>query len=145
MAIDPVDRMIKPSGRLFTKNSDIPADPVSLIEDTVEDGELTVRALMVGEEMIFVEAFKGKGMIDPTHQHDDHESIGYLLRGKMRVVIGDEEFIAEAGDVWLHPRGVPHMSEALEDSIQLEIKSPPRKTWYTDAELAERAKRQPAN
>ena len=141
MAIDIEDRMIKPSGRLFTKNSDIPSDPVSLIEDTVEEGELNVRALMVGQDMIFVEAFKGKGMIDPMHQHDDHESIGYCLSGKLRLVIGGEEFIAEAGDTWLHPRGVPHMSEALEDTIQLEIKSPPRKTWYTDAELEERAKR----
>jgi quercetin dioxygenase-like cupin family protein len=50
----------------------------------------------------------------------------------MRLVIGGEEFIAEPGDAWLHPRGVPHFSEALEDCIQVEVKSPPRKTWRSD-------------
>ncbi|NKY31865.1 cupin domain-containing protein [Nocardia speluncae] len=140
MAIEPEDRLIQPTGRNFVENADVPADPVSLIEDAVEDGELTVKPLMVGKEIIFIEAFKGKGMVDPMHVHDDHESIGYLLRGRLRLVIGDEEFIAEAGDTWLHPRGVPHMSEALEDCVQLEVKSPPRKTWYTDAEILERKK-----
>ena len=43
--------------------------------------------------------------------------------------IGDAEFIAEPGDVWRHPAGVPHFSEALEESVQIEIKSPARKTW----------------
>lgn len=140
MAIEPKDRLIQPTGRNFVKNSDVPADPVSLIEDAVEDGELTVKPLMIGKEIIFIEAFKGKGMVDPMHVHDDHESVGYLLSGRLRLVIGGEEFIAEAGDTWLHPRGVPHMSEALEDCIQLEVKSPPRKTWYTDAEILEREK-----
>jgi quercetin dioxygenase-like cupin family protein len=49
----------------------------------------------------------------------------------MRLVIGGEAFIAEAGDCWIHPRGVPHFSEALEDCIQIEVKSPPRKTWMS--------------
>jgi len=29
----------------------------------------------------------------------------------------------------MHPVGVEHFSEALEDCHQLEIKSPPMKTW----------------
>ena len=33
----------------------------------------------------------------------------------VRLVIGGEEFIAEPGTSWIHPRGVPHFSEALED------------------------------
>ena len=39
------------------------------------------------------------------------------------------EFIAEPGDVWRHPAGVAHYSEALEACVQIEIKSPARKTW----------------
>jgi quercetin dioxygenase-like cupin family protein len=136
--MDPKDRLIKPYGKFYVPGDSIPADSVSLVEDVVEEGRLTVKPLMVGEEIIFIEAFKGQGMVDPYHKHDDHESVGYLLSGKLRLVIGDQEFIANPGDAWLHPRGVMHLSEALEDSIQLEVKSPPRKTWYTDAELAER-------
>jgi len=44
-------------------------------------------------------------------------------------VIGGEGFVAKAGDAWIHPKGVPHWSEALEDCLAVEIKSPPRKTW----------------
>ena len=54
-------------------------------------------------------------------------------RDACRLVIGGKEFIAEAGDAWMHPRGVPHFSEALEDCIQVEVKSPPRKTWVSQA------------
>ena len=45
--------------------------------------------------------------------------------------IDGQEFIAEPGDAWIHPRGVPHYSEALEDCVQVEVKSPPRKTWVS--------------
>ena len=65
----------------------------------------------------------------PAHAHDDHESIVYLIRGRMELVIGDETFVAQAGDAWRHPIGVPHSSVALEDCVAIEVKSPPRKTW----------------
>jgi len=136
--MDEKDRLIRPTEGFFVPGKSVPADPVSLVEGVIEDGELTVKPLMVGKDIIFIEAFKGKGMIDPMHTHEDHESVGYLLSGRLRLVIGGEEFIAEPGDAWIHPRGVPHQSEGLEDSVQLEVKSPPRKTWYTDAEIAAR-------
>ena len=47
----------------------------------------------------------------------------------MRVVIEGEEFIAEPGATWVHRPGVRHYHEALEDSVQIEVKSPPTKTW----------------
>ena len=95
----------------------------------IEDGDIKVRLLMAGSDSLLVEGFKGKGTVDPMHVHEDHESIVYLLKGRMRLIIDGEEFVAEQGDVWRHPRGVPHFSEALEDCVQLEVKSPPRKTW----------------
>lgn len=70
-----------------------------------------------------------KGLIDPLHQHDDHESMAILLPGKLRMVIDGNESILGPGDSWLHPHGVPHYSEAHEDCVQIEIKSPPIRTW----------------
>jgi quercetin dioxygenase-like cupin family protein len=136
MSIDPYDRFVLPTPGLVVRRADVRLERVGIIETVTEAGVVKVDPRMIGEDMIFVEAFKGKGTIDPMHQHDDHESIGYLLSGAMRMVIGEEEFLLEAGDVWRHPRFVPHLSEALEDCVQLEIKSPPRKTWYTEAEIA---------
>ena len=135
MSIDPMDRFILPTSSLVVRTGDVDLERVGMIETVQEDGLVRVAARIVGEDMLFAEAFKGKGTIDPMHQHDDHESIGYLLSGVMRMVIGEQEFFLEQGDVWRHPRGVPHLSEAIEDCVQLEIKSPPRKTWYTQAEI----------
>ena len=55
--------------------------------------------------------------------------MGYLISGKLRLIIGEKDFIATAGSSWVHPVGVDHYSEALEDCHQIEIKSPPKKTW----------------
>lgn len=124
------DRHLPPSGVFFRSGASVPDLVITAVEGVREEpGKLTLKPLLVGQDMVFLQAFKAKGMKDPMHQHDDHESIGYLISGRMRLVIGGQAFIAQAGDAWLHPRGVPHFSEALEDCIQVEVKSPPRKTW----------------
>jgi quercetin dioxygenase-like cupin family protein len=129
-------RAVDPSGRrqrnhlvTFVKGSAAPTERIGAIEGVVEQGLLTITPLIVGQDMLFLSAFKEKGLHDPLHQHDDHESIGYCAKGRLRLVIGGEESIAGPGDAWYHAPGVPHFSEALEDTIQLEVKSPPMKTW----------------
>jgi quercetin dioxygenase-like cupin family protein len=132
MKLQGEDRILRPSGVFFRQGSKVVAERIAAVEGVVEEpGKLTVKSLLAGEDVVMLEAFKAKGMVDPVHQHDDHESVAYLIKGRMRLVIGGEEFIAEAGDCWIHPRGVPHFSEALEDCIQIEVKSPPRKTWMS--------------
>jgi quercetin dioxygenase-like cupin family protein len=132
MKLQGSDRMLAPSGVFFRSGASVVAERIAAVEGVVEEpGKLTVKPLLVGQDMLLLEAFKAKGMVDPIHQHDDHESVAYLLKGRMRLVIGGQEFIAEAGDSWIHPRGVPHFSEALEDCIQIEVKSPARKTWVS--------------
>ena len=37
--------------------------------------------------------------------------------------IGDREFIAEPGCAWIHPANVEHSSMALEDTVQIEVKT----------------------
>lgn len=126
------DRLLAPSDVFFRRGADVPDLVITSVEGVAEEpGKLTLKPMLVGADLLFLQAFKARGMVDPMHQHDDHESIAYLVKGRMRLVIGGKEFIAEAGDAWMHPRGVPHFSEALEDCIQIEVKSPPRKTWVS--------------
>lgn len=44
------------------------------------------------------------------------------------MLIAGREFIAGPGDSWVHPRGVPHYSDALKDCVQIEVESPPIRT-----------------
>ncbi|MCS5604115.1 MAG: cupin domain-containing protein [Alphaproteobacteria bacterium] len=123
------ERALSPAGADFVSGSGIPIEPVTAIEGAAEAGNLGIKPLMVGDNVLLMEAHREKGLVDPEHAHNDHESICYLVRGRMRVVIGGKEFIAQPGDVWRHRLGGSHYHEALEDSLQIEIKSPARKTW----------------
>ena len=89
----------------------------------------TKGTMMVGNDMLLIEITEKAGVRVPSHSHDDHESVVYLIKGRMTLTIGDQTFEAKAGDVWCHPIGVSHTSVTLEDSVAIEIKSPPRKTW----------------
>lgn len=93
---------------------------------TREDGVDTVKVLMATDTMIAFEAFRPKGAIDTAHQHPDHHSMVYQKQGRVRMRIGDETFIVEAGDSYFHPLGVVHQHEALEDSIRIETKIYPK-------------------
>jgi quercetin dioxygenase-like cupin family protein len=124
-------RYLEPTASLFTRLADIAPERLGAVEGVQPKGKVVVRRAMVGEDILMLHVWREKGLIDPVHQHDDHETVAYLIKGRLRLVIGGQEFIAEPGTSWRHPRGVPHFSEALEDCEQLEIKSPPRKTWVT--------------
>lgn len=129
MVVD--NRYIEPTNDFFTTLAAIAPERLGAVEGVQPKGKVVVRRAMVGNEILMLHVWREKGLIDPVHKHDDHETVAYLIKGKLRLVIGGKEFIAEPGTSWIHPRGVEHFSEALEDCEQLEIKSPPRKTWVT--------------
>jgi quercetin dioxygenase-like cupin family protein len=130
------ERIPAPSERPFARNAEVPAEPVAALEGAVgpSPASLAIKALLTGRDMLLMEVRREKGRVDPEHAHPDHESICYLVRGRMRVVIDGESFIAEPGDAWVHRPGVPHWHEALEDSLQLEVKTPPRRAWRAATE-----------
>lgn len=87
-----------------------------------EDGVDTVKVLMATDTVICFEAFRPRGAVDTAHQHPDHHSVVYQKRGRVRMRIGERRFIVEAGDSYIHPMGVVHQHEALEDSVRIETK-----------------------
>ena len=80
---------------------------------------------MVGDQMIMLEIEYRKGAASPVHTHQ-HESVCYVLLGRIKATVEDTIYTMERGDACRHPEGVPHSVEALEDSTILEIKSPPQ-------------------
>ena len=124
-----IPRKLPRSQEYVFKAADAVETVVATVEGAAMQGVLSVAPLVCGDESSMTRWTRKKGLIDPLHQHDDHESIAILLSGKLRMVIDGREFIAGPGDSWVHPRGVPHYSEALEDCVQIEVKSPPIRTW----------------
>jgi unsaturated pyranuronate lyase len=107
-----------------SKNSDVEAVAVKSVEGkAVYGGDLMVKPLITGDEMTFLEIRYAAGVGAPLHTHT-HESIAYVVKGKVKSTVGSEEFIMGPGDVCRHPTGVLHGLEALEDSVVVEIKSP---------------------
>ena len=84
--------------------------------------------LSVGDQAMAVYITVAKGAVVPVHTHP-HEQIGYLASGRARFTIGDEERIVEALDGYSIPGGVPHGVEALEDSVFVDVFSPPREEY----------------
>jgi len=50
----------------------------------------------------------GPGGVNKPHSHNNEEQIYYILQGEGRMVIGDKEFQAKAGDVGYFPTNVSH-------------------------------------
>lgn len=67
-----------------------------------------------------------EGYLQPGHAHPEHESIGIVLSGRIRMTVAGEAAVLEAGDTWWHPRDAFHVTEALEPSVAIEIHSPLR-------------------
>jgi quercetin dioxygenase-like cupin family protein len=106
------------------RNTDVGAVKVKAVEGLpLYGGEMTVKPLIKGDEMTFLEIHYAAGVGAPLHSHT-HESIAYVVRGKVKSTVGSDEFIMGPGDVCRHPKGVLHGLEAIEESLVVEIKSP---------------------
>jgi quercetin dioxygenase-like cupin family protein len=106
------------------RNADIKAVAVNAVEGKpLYGGEMLVKPLIKGDEMTFLEIHYAPGVGAPLHTHT-HESIAYVVKGKVKSTVGGEEFIMGPGDVCRHPKGVLHGLEAIEESVVVEIKSP---------------------
>ena len=114
----------------FYRWDDMPKERVS---DQLE------RRLITGDRMMLAHVYLQKGCIVPRHQHDN-EQLTYILEGALRFWIGEdgsEEVVVRAGEVLHIPSNVWHKAEALEDTLDVDIFSPPRQDWIekTDAYL----------
>jgi quercetin dioxygenase-like cupin family protein len=85
-------------------------------------GELLVH----GAGTMLVRLQVAAGFDQDGHSHPEHESIGYVMSGRLEMTVGTETRILRAGSTWYHPRGVHHTCKALEDSEMLEFHAPLR-------------------
>ena len=100
------------------------------------------RRLITGERMMLAHVYLKKGCVVPKHSHDN-EQLTYILEGALRFWLGEDEgdeLVVAAGEVLHIPSNLPHKAEALEDTLDVDIFSPPRQDWLdkTDAYLRQK-------
>lgn len=106
----------------FYRWNDMPKEKVS---DELD------RRLITGEHVMLSHVYLKKGAVVPQHNHHN-EQITYILEGALRFWIGeDEEEVIDvrSGEVLHIPSLVKHKAEALEDTLDVDIFSPPRQDW----------------
>jgi quercetin dioxygenase-like cupin family protein len=107
---------------VFHRWSDVPLENVTPVLD---------RKLITGDRMMLAQVFLKKGCIVPKHHHEN-EQLTYILEGALRFWIGEDQSQVQdvrAGEVLYIPSMVPHKAEALEDTLDLDVFSPPRQDW----------------
>jgi unsaturated pyranuronate lyase len=101
------------------------------------------RRLVTGERMMIAHVYLQEGAIVPKHDHDN-EQLTYILEGALRLWLGpddDEEmFDVRAGELLHIPSNVPHRAEALENTLDLDVFSPPRADWLDGSDAYLRQK-----
>ncbi len=125
----PDDRRLPPYGAPFTAHRDTLVTRITEVEGRKLSSPVELRQLMVTPGMVLVETRFAAGEGSRPHFHADHESIVYVVSGRMRAVIDGHSFEAGPGDCWYNAPGVTHHLEAIEPTTCVEIKNPPIKTW----------------
>ena len=90
------------------------------------------RRLIPAERMTIGHVYLDKGCVVPRHSHEN-EQLTYILEGTLRFWLGADEaevLDVHAGEVLHIPANVPHRAEALEDTLDVDLFSPPRADWF---------------
>lgn len=89
---------------------------------------LIARQLIHTPHMTILRGTFGRGAVLPLHHHI-HEQVTMVLEGSLRVELEDREVVLRAGEILRVPSDVPHLVEALEDSVSIDLFTPARDDW----------------
>jgi len=86
------------------------------------------KTLVFGKSTLMTEFRLKKGSILPSHKHS-HEQTGYLVSGRIVLIVDGQKHTMSPGDSWAIPGDVEHAGEVVDDSVAIEIFSPIRKDY----------------
>ncbi|HTS07476.1 MAG TPA: cupin domain-containing protein [Candidatus Eisenbacteria bacterium] len=89
---------------------------------------LLQRQFVVGQEIMLARVLLKKGCIVPLHSHHN-EQLTYIVEGALKFYIDGQEIVVNAGEVLCIPANMPHKAEALADTVDLDVFTPPRADW----------------
>ena len=86
------------------------------------------RHFLSGENMMLARLMLKKGCLVPLHHHHN-EQVSYVVEGALKFTFPDKEIVVNSGEVLVIPPNVAHKVEALVDTLDFDIFSPPRADW----------------
>lgn len=90
------------------------------------------RTMATTDEAMLCEFFLEQGSKITPHSHTN-DQVGYIVYGQIKVTIGDEIYICKQGDSYAVPGGIVHSVQVLANSLTIDIFSPPRNDYRTEA------------
>ena len=90
--------------------------------------DLIGRRMIYGEKVMLVRWEFAKGCYVASHRHPN-EQVAVVESGQLRMVIDGEESTLGAGDIRVIPPNTSHDAEAIEDTVVIDIFSPPREDF----------------
>jgi quercetin dioxygenase-like cupin family protein len=98
---------------------------------------LLERRRVMGRQAMISHVTLKKGCFVPSHAHAN-EQFTCILHGRLRFILNEgtnrprEEVVVNAGEVLHLPSNVAHSAEALEETVVLDVFSPPSATTGID-------------
>jgi len=86
------------------------------------------REMVHGEKLMLARVFIKQGGHVPLHHHHN-EQLTYILEGALKFAIDGKEIVVRAGEVLCIPANMPHEAWAVEDTLDLDVFTPPREDW----------------
>jgi len=94
----------------------IPAETVTDPQVSTHAG--TVRKSWVGNNVVLTRVVVKPNSMGQMHVHPS-EQVSMIVRGRVRVTLGEKEFIAETGAIVHIPGNVPHKFEILDEEAEI--------------------------
>jgi len=91
------------------------------------------REMVVGDQVMLARVFLKKGAHVPRHYHHN-EQVTYIMAGALKFAIDGREIVVHAGEVLCIPSNMPHEAWALEDTLDLDVFTPPREDWLNKSD-----------
>jgi quercetin dioxygenase-like cupin family protein len=105
------------------QNIDVEPLFIRQVEDVKNFGDVSVKPMLAGQQMTLLEINYPPGAGAPPHIHQ-HETLCYVVSGRIEVIVADDVFEMGPGDTCIHPQGIPHGIKGIEHSVVIEVKSP---------------------
>lgn len=111
-------------------------DGYFIVRDDVEQIEMLDgihrRTMATTDEAMLCQFFLEKDSIVPHHNHMN-DQVGYVVSGQVEMTVGEKVRILNPGDTYAIPGGVYHSAKVIVDSIVIDVFSPPREDYRTEA------------